>query len=61
MTQDEALGFLVAFVVMYFTQRFLFRPLPAFEAHDVFKEVPANAKANRDRKGPNAAGKAHAL
>ncbi len=41
--------------IIHFTQRFLFQPCPVLEAHDVFKEVPANAKANRDRKGANKA------
>jgi predicted N-acyltransferase len=47
--------------IIHFTQRFLFRPCPVLEAHDVFKEVPANAKANRDRKGRNGAAKTHAF
>ena len=50
-------GWFLAWVI-YLTQRFLFRPSPVLEAHDVFKEVPANTKANRDRKGAN---KTHSL
>jgi predicted N-acyltransferase len=47
--------------IIHFTQRFLFRSCPVLEAHDVFKEVPANAQANRNSKGRKGAGKAHAL
>ena len=37
--------------IIQLTQRFLFRPPPVLEAHDVFKEVRANDKANRGGKG----------
>ena len=35
---------------IHFTQRFFFQPCPVLEAHDIFKRVPAIAKANCGRK-----------
>jgi predicted N-acyltransferase len=40
-------GWFFAWVIRM-THRFLFRPIPVFEAHDVFKEVRASGKANRE-------------